>query len=95
MPNPFSVAFEGHFAHAISRPFRANHFIGCFPGLKPWAYLWAGLRSAGHHGNLRDEGGATFVLVIAALSVEGYERKGNRTGSALCSDRTDGYAAGQ
>jgi hypothetical protein len=22
---------------AISHPFRANHFIGCFPGLKPWA----------------------------------------------------------
>ena len=39
-------------------------------------------------GNLqRDEGGATFVFVIAALSVEGYERKGTRTGSALCSDR--------
>jgi hypothetical protein len=37
MPNSFSVAFEGHFAHAISRPFRANRFLGCFPGLKPWA----------------------------------------------------------
>src|ERR1700719_4276906 len=24
-------------AHVISRPFRANRFFGCFPGLKPWA----------------------------------------------------------
>ena len=37
MPNSLSIAFEGHFARAISRPFRANRFIGCFPGLKPWA----------------------------------------------------------
>jgi hypothetical protein len=41
MPNSFSVAFEGHFAHAISRPFRANRFIGCFPGLKPWAKVFS------------------------------------------------------
>src|SRR5580704_8140449 len=41
MPNSFSVAFEGHFAHAISRPFRANRFIGCFPGLKPWAKFFS------------------------------------------------------
>jgi hypothetical protein len=41
MPNPFSVAFEGHFAHTISRPFRANRFIGCFPGLKPWAKFFS------------------------------------------------------
>jgi hypothetical protein len=26
-----------HLAHVISRPFRANRFFGCFPGLKPWA----------------------------------------------------------
>jgi hypothetical protein len=25
MPNPFSVAFEGHFAHAISRPFSISN----------------------------------------------------------------------
>jgi hypothetical protein len=41
MPNSFSVAFEGQFAHAISRPFRANRFIGCFPGLKPWAKFFS------------------------------------------------------
>jgi hypothetical protein len=41
MPNSCSVAFEGHFAHAISRPFRANRFIGCFPGLKPWAKFFS------------------------------------------------------
>ena len=65
-------------------------------GLCDQCDLWAGFRSAGHHGNLlRDQGGATFILVIAALSVEGYECKGTRTGSALCSDRTDGRAAGQ
>jgi hypothetical protein len=61
MPNSFSVAFEGHLLHAISRPFsisnlanrvffiertfmclvRANRFIGCFPGLKPWAKFFS------------------------------------------------------
>ena len=41
MPNPFSVAFEGHFAHAISRPFRANRHIRCFPGLKAWAKFFS------------------------------------------------------
>src|ERR1700693_4461979 len=30
------LAFEAHLSHVISRPFRANRFIGCFPGLKPW-----------------------------------------------------------
>jgi len=30
-------ALGAHRTHPISRPFRANRFIGCFPGLKPWA----------------------------------------------------------
>src|ERR1700688_3131288 len=36
-PLPFSLAIGRMWPHVISRPFRANRFFGCFPGLKPWA----------------------------------------------------------
>src|SRR5271165_3954158 len=32
---------RGGLVHVSSRPFRANGFIGWFPGLKPWAQSWS------------------------------------------------------
>jgi hypothetical protein len=32
----------------ISRPFRANHLFGWFPGLKPWAEPYGPLRGKNH-----------------------------------------------
>src|ERR1700693_941178 len=44
LPNKYQLLFgsvRSALAHAISRPFRANCFIGSFPGLKPGLKPWA------------------------------------------------------
>ena len=41
MPNSFSVALEGHFAHAISRPFRAEPLYWMFPRVEPSAKFFS------------------------------------------------------
>jgi hypothetical protein len=41
MPNSCSVAFEGHFAHAISRPFKGEPLYWMFPRVETLGFYEA------------------------------------------------------